>query len=214
MKIQGNTKKKIDEVAEKRLSHLHPDTFPFEIVGCLYDFKNDLSNRDILTDEFEKSELTHSEKRVIDLEVYLQYLRDIARFTSRYFGTEHAYVSNKKTHDGIIFIGHPNHVYATCIAFEYLTKIADSIRENYLGTLKRYKKQSTKDELVEDHLSEWLESLTEIARYEWYSASKHRAFSDYIKKHFKTSEDKSEVMLHAIEIIKPIYDETIDKNIT
>ena len=81
MKIQVNTKKKIDEVAEKRLSRLHPDTFPFEIVGCLYDFKNDLSNRDILTDEFEKSELTHSEKRVIDLEIYLQYLRDIGCFS-------------------------------------------------------------------------------------------------------------------------------------
>lgn len=214
MKIDKAIQKKIDTFAQKRLSHLHAKTYPFEIMGCIEDFRSDLCNHNVIVDEIEDEKLIHSEKILMELNPYFQF-RNMIKFSSTYFGTEHCYVSNHKSGDGIIFIGHINNIYAARIVFDCLAKIAAETREAYLVKLKRYKKQSTKEERADAYMDEWFEDLIEEDRYyAWYDASYREYFSDYIKKHFKTSEDERKIMLRAIEIIKPIYDRKPDPTLT
>lgn len=214
MKIKKDVQKKIDTFAQKRLSHLQAKTFPFEITGCIDDFRRDLANCDIITDEIEDQELTHSEKILMELNPYFR-AKEIIRFSSAYFGTEHRYVKNCNSNNGVIYIGHVNNIYAAQIVVDCLTKIASEIREAYMAKLKRYKKQSTKDERADEYVDEWFEELTEKVRYSaWYDTSYRGYFSDYVKKHFKTYEDERKIMLRAIEIIMPIYDIKPDISLT
>lgn len=214
MKIKNDIQKKIDEFEQKRLSHLQAKTFPFEIIGCIEDFRNDLSNHHIITDEIEDEELTHSEKILMELKSYFQS-KEIIKFSSAYFGTEHRYVTNHTLGDGIIFIGPVNNIYAAQIVLNRLEKIAAEIREAYVVKLKRYKKQNTKDERADEYMDQWFEDLiAKVRYYTWYDASYRECFADYIRKNFKTSEDKRKLMLRTIEIIKPLYDTKSDSSLT
>jgi len=214
MKIKKDIQKKIDAFAQKRLFHLRANTFPFEIIGSIDDFRRDLVSHDIIIDEIEDEELTHSEKKPMELNPYF-LAKKMIRFSSAYFGTEHRYVTNHKASNGVIFIGHVNNIYATQVTFDCLSKIAAEIREAYMAKLKRYKKQSTRDERADEYMDEWFEDLTaEVRYYAWYDASCREYFSEYVKKHFKTSEDERKIMLRVIEIIKPIYNTKTDPNLT
>jgi hypothetical protein len=214
MKINKHIQKKIDLYAKKRLHHLQAKTFPFEIINCINDFRTDLANNNIIIEDIEDKKITHIPKIPIDQNSYFQ-TKNIMQFSSMYLGTEYCYVQNNKSGIyGIIFIGHINNIYATQILFDCLRKIATEIRQTYITQLKRYKKQSTKDERADEYMDEWFEGLIEKVRYHaWYDLSDRKCFSDYVKKHFKMMEDVVNFMLRAIEIIKPIY-EVKDKNIT
>ena len=206
MKIQDTIKEKIDECAT-RLSDLDVHNFSFEIVGCLNNFRDDLFDRGIMVNKIEESDLTH-EKQEMNLKSYLDYGRDIALFASGYFGTEHVYVTNKKTYDGIILIGQPNHIYATRLVFECLTNIAASLQKKYLRKRRGYKNKGL--EGSDYQMSYCLETLTKNMCYRtWYDAPEHKLLSEYSKTHFKTSEDQRKLMMHAIQIIEPIYDMNI-----
>ena len=61
MIIKNDVQQKIDEFAQKRLSHLQAKTFPFEIIGHIEDFRRDLANNDIITDEFEEERELNAE---------------------------------------------------------------------------------------------------------------------------------------------------------
>ena len=204
----------IDAFAEKRLSHLQAKTLPFEIIGCIDDFRSDLANHNIIIDEIEDKEITHSAKMLMELKQYFQ-ANNMIQFSSIYFGTENFYVTNHKSGNGIIFVGNFNNIYATQIVFDCLRKIATGIRQKYMTKLKSYKMQSTKDKHTDEYMDEWFENLIEkVSYYAWYDAPYRKYFSDYVKKHFKTSEDEHKIMLRAIEIIKPIYDTKYDGSIT
>ncbi len=95
MNMSKALQKKIDEFAKKRLLTLTANTFPFEMIGCVEDFRKDLSRQGILTEDFEEDALTHSEKLLMEGAVYLQYPQHIAHFTARYFGATHLYVTNQ-----------------------------------------------------------------------------------------------------------------------
>jgi len=66
----------IDAFAQKRLSHLQANTFPFEIIGCIDDFRRDLANHNIIIDEIEDKEITHSAKMLMELNQYFQAKND------------------------------------------------------------------------------------------------------------------------------------------
>jgi hypothetical protein len=214
MKINKHIQKKIDLYAQKRLHHLQAKTFPFEIINCIIDFRTDLANNNIIIEDFEDKEITHIPKIPIDPDLYFQ-TKNIIQFSSMYLGTEYCYVQNNESHiNGIIFIGHINNIYATQILFDCLRKIATEIRQTYMTKLKRYKKQSTKDERADEYINEWFDGLIENVRYNsWYDSSDRKCFSDYVKKHFKMMDDVVYFMLRILEIIKPVLD-VKDKTIT
>ena len=206
MKIRNNVQKKIDTIAQKRLSHLQAKTFPFEIINCIDDFRTGLADHNIIIDEIEDKEITHSEKIPMDLNSYFK-TKNMIQFSAICFGAEYCYVRNNKSGEGIIFIGHVNNIYATKILFDCLRKIATEIRQTYMTKLKHYKKQSTKDQRADEYMDEWFEGLIENVHYNaWYDPSCREYFSDYVKKHFKIFKDECKIMLRAMEIIKPIYD--------
>jgi predicted RNase H-like nuclease len=80
------------------------------------------------------------------------------------------------------------------------------VREKYWQKLKRYKKEKTKIERADEHISDWLEELFSNASYNTLLSRDNILYSDYIKEHFITEEDKRNVMLHAVKIIQLIYD--------
>ena len=206
--------KKIDATAQKQLAHLQAKTLPFEIMGCIEDFRNELANQQIISDEVGAEGLTHSKKIPMELTSYFQS-KDIIKFSCAYFGTEHCYVTNHQSGSGIVFIGHVNNIYASNQVLDCLINIATEIRGTYLKKLTRYKKQSTKEERADEYMSEWFHDLTEEARYyTWYDACSHDDFKAYVKKNFRTSEEERELMLRAIEIIKPIYETEPDPTMT
>lgn len=169
--------------------------------------------------DLEEQEITHSNKICIDWNSYMQ-AKDILQFSSSYFGTEYCYITNKKLGDGMIFIGQVNNIYATQIVFDCLEKITTEIRQNYLQKLKHYKKQSTKDQRVDEYMDEWFEGVMEhLKRGTWfdpwtlYTSSDRKYFIDYVKKNFKTYEDIDKLWVVAREVLKPIC-ELIEGTIT
>ena len=155
----------------------------------------------------------------MDWKSYMQ-AENILRFSSRYLGTEYCYVKNKKSGDGIIFIGQVNNIYATQVVFGCLQKIATEIRQTYLQKLNRYKKQTTKEQRVNEYMDEWFDGVMEhLQRGTWYdpwtlyTSSDRKYFADYVKQHFKMWEDTRKLFLLAMEILKPFF-ELIDGTIT
>ncbi len=214
MKIENEVQEKIDKVAKKRISHLHINTFSFEIKGSIHAFRDELSTYNLIIEDLDEVEFTHSEKIPMESDIYFQ-LRDIAKFIAAYFSSEHRYVTNQKHGDGIIFIGHVNNIYAAQIAFHCLAKIVLDTREVYMSKLKRYKKQSTKDEHADDYMDEWLDDLIGSDRYnDWNDPDYHEDFEEYVKNNFKTSEDKNNILRRAIDITKPMFNPKLDESLT
>lgn len=156
MRLKHLEHKRIDVLAQKRLSHLQASTLPVEIIKCIDYFRTNLEEDDIISDDIKNHKITHSNKVCMDWKSYMQ-AENILRFSSRYLGTEYCYVKNKKSGDGIIFIGQGNNIYATQVVFDCLQKIATEIRHIYLQKLNRYKKQSTKDQRVNEYMDEWFD---------------------------------------------------------
>ncbi len=205
MQVKKNIQKKIDLYAQKRLSHLKARTFPFEIINCIDDFKGDLSDNNIIIEDIEDKQITHSSKISMDLDPYLQ-IKNILEFVSLYLGTEYCYVKNNMSGDGVIFIGHINNIYATQVLFDCIKKIALEIRQIYINKLKPYKKESTKNKRADEYMHEWFEELIENHKNNiWYDPSSRKYFSDYVEKNFKIIKDERQIMLRAIEIIQSIY---------
>jgi hypothetical protein len=219
MKIKKLIHKKIDVLAQKSLSHLQAKTSPYEIIDCIDDFRNYLEDDDIISEDLEEQEITHSNKMCMNRQLYRQ-VEDILKFSVNYFGTEYCYVKNNKSGDGIIFIGQVNNIYATQIVFACFSKIANEIRQNYLMKLKRYKKQRTKEQRANEYMDEWFEGLMEhLKRSTWYdrwtlyTSSDRKYFVDYVKQNFKTYEDIDKLWVIAREVLKPIA-ELIEGTIT
>jgi hypothetical protein len=219
MQIEKLIHKEIDELAQKSLSHLQAKTPPYEIMSCIDYFRRDLKYYDIISEDLEEQEITHSNKICIDWNSYMQ-AKDILQFSSSYFGTEYCYVTNKKSGEGMIFIGQVNNIYATQVLFTCLSKIANEIRQNYLQKLKHYKKQSTKEQRVDEYIYEWFEGVMEHLKrgtcfdpWTLYTSSDRQYFVDYVKKNFKTYENIEKLCVVALEVLKPIG-ELIEGTIT
>lgn len=214
IEIEPSIKAQIDMLATKHLSNLSFDTPSFIMMTGISSFKFDLYNSNIIDEDsdVEDDEITHSPKLLIALNAYFSYGRDIARFVSYYFEVDQLYVTNQTTQDGIIFVGHVHNIYVASLVFEYISKIAAVVREKYWSKLKRYKNDDAKNRRANDYMDEWLEDLFDNDGYSTlnsYNSLYYRGqilYKDYIKKHFITDEDKRKVMLHAVEIIKLIYD--------
>lgn len=215
MGIESNIKAQIDALAARRLSDLSFDTPSFIIMSNISGFRHDLWNSNIIDDDSdpEEDEITHSAKLLMERDLYFQYGQEIARFVAYSFDVDHLYVTNKQTHDGIIFVGVPHNIYIASFIFKCITKIAALVHEKYLLRQKRYKNNETIKVRANDYMDEWLEELLDNDSYSTLYSRDNILYKKYIKKHFITYEDTRKVMLRALEMIKPIY-EYDDKNDT
>jgi hypothetical protein len=211
MRLKQLAHKRIDVLAQKKLSHLQASTLPVEIIKCIDYFRTNLEEDDIINDDIKNQKITHSNKVCMNWKSYVQ-AENILRFSSRYLGAEYCYVKNQKSGDGIIFIGQVNNIYATQVVFDCLQKIATEIRHIYLQKLNRYKKQSTKEQRVNEYMDEWFDGMKEhLQRGTWYdpwrlyTSSDRKYFADYVKQHFKMWEDTRKLFLLATEILKPLF---------
>lgn len=205
--ILSTTQKEIDAIAQKRLSSLYPEAFPFQISRCITGFRTELSSQNVITDYIEdEGEITHGAKIVMDMDTYFQYPSELSKFVANYMGTKPIYVINRATNeDGLIFVGQVNNVYATTVLFDALVKMAAVIRAQYMEKLKRYKKQSTKDDKADDYMSDWLDSITDDGYYSrWLDFQDDDVLANYIRQNFKTTEDERQVLLVGCKIIKEV----------
>lgn len=195
----------IESLANKRLSYLNANTFPFEVRGRIEEFKSDLFRHGILSYE-DNETLTHSEK--IPIEDLYFTLKEIILWTAAYFDVVHYYVINSKEGDGIIFVGEVNHIEAAKQVFHILKNSALEIRDKIIEKSKRLKKESTKKTRVNRAITQWLESLLNIKFLDSLpDNSDNEEYVEYVQQHFKTSEDQRAVGRRALDIIAPFYDE-------
>lgn len=206
--ILSTTQKEIDAIAQKRLSPLYPEAAPFQISCCITSFRTKLSSQNLIADYIEdEGEIMHSGKIVMDMDTYFQYPFELSKFVANYMGTKPIYVINRATNeDGLIFVGQASNVYATQVLFDALVKMGAVIRAQYMEKLKRYKKQSTKDDKADDYMSDWLDSLTEDGYYSrWLDFQDDDMLSNYIRQNFKTTEDERQVLLAGYEMIQELH---------
>ncbi len=198
----------IDAIAQHRLSPLYPGAFPFQISRCITSFRMELSSQNLIADYIEEqSEIMHSAKIIMDLDTYFQFPSDLSKYVAAYMGTRPIYVINRATNeDGLIFVGQVNNVYATQVLFAELVKIGTAIREQYMKKLKRYKKQSTRDDKADDYMQDWLDGFISEDYYSrLLDFPDEDMLSKYIRQHFKTTEDERQVLLTGCKIIQELH---------
>ena len=195
----------INQCFQKNFSDITNDSDNHVIMRCLNQFKEELLNKDVISYEIEDDEITHSDKVQFDLKLYHQYPQDLARFVSSQFGTAHAFVCNRESFDGIIFVGQQNNIYATRLVFEYFEKIASNIYTDYFQKLKRYKKQETKEDKARDHMEDWLDDLKYFAcEARFFEVSDEELFGPYAKQHFKTTGQEHKAWHNVAKLLEPI----------
>ena len=195
----------INQCFQKSFSDITQDSNNHFIMRCLNHFKRDLLNNDFISYEIEDDEITHSDKIKFELKLYHQYPQDLARFVSSQFGTAHAFVCNRESFDGIIFVGQQNNLYATRLVFECLEHIASNIYTSYFQKLKRYKKQETKEGKARDHMEDWLDDLNCFAcETRFFDISDEELFGSYAKQHFKTTGQEREALRNVAKLLQPI----------
>ncbi len=205
----------INQCFQKNFSDITQDSNNHVIIRCLNQFKEELLNNDFISYEIEDDEITHSDKIQFDLKLYHQYPQDLARFVSSQFGTAHAFVCNRQSFDGIIFVGQQNNLYITQLVFEYLENIASNIYTSYFQKLKRYKKQETKEDKARDHMEDWLDDLKYFAREaRFFDISDEELFSLYAKQHFKTTGQEHNAWQNVAKLLKPIINNMKDDSIS
>lgn len=205
----------INQCFQKNFSDITQDSTNHVIMRCLSQFKEELLNKDIISYEIEDDEITHSDKIQLDLKIYHQYTRDLARFVCSQFGTTHAFVCNRESFDGIIFVGQQNNLYATRLVFDHLEKIASNIYTNYFQKLKRYKKQETKEDKARDHMEEWLDDLKYFAReMRFFDVSDEELFGLYAKQHFKTIGQEQKAFQNMVKLLEPIIKDMKESTIS
>lgn len=198
----------IDDIAQKQLSSLCKNSHPYQINGCMAGFRTALSNRDIISGYIDEDEqIVQSDKIVMDVDTYFQYPSDLSKYVANYMGTKSIFVMNRvKAEYGVIFVGQANNVYATKILFECLCNIAAAIRSQYMTTLKRYKKQSTRDDKASDYMSDWLDTFIDSdSPPQWLDFSDALILNQYINKQFKSTEDEQKLLLMGYDIILEIH---------
>lgn len=205
----------VNDCFKKNLSNVKQDLSSYFIMKCMTQFKRELLDNDIISYEIEDDEITHSEKIQLNLNHYFQYPKDLARFVSSQFGTVHAFVCNRESYDGIIFIGQQNNLHATFLVYEFLEKIASNIYNTYFNKLKRYKKQETKEDKARDHMDDWLEDLKYHA-YEtrFFDISNEELFAPYAKQHFKTTGDERIALQSLVKLMQPIIENMKEKSVS
>ena len=205
----------INQCFQKIFSDITQDSSNHVIMRCLNQFKGELLNNDYISYEIEDDEITHSDKIQFDLKLYHQYPQDLARFVSSQFGTAHAFVCNRQSFDGIIFVGQQNNLYATRLVFEYLENIASNIYTTYFQKLKRYKKQETKEDKARDHMDDWLDDLKCFAREtRFFDVNDEELFGLYAKQHFKTTSQEHKAWQNVAKLLEPIINSMKEDSIS
>ncbi len=80
-----------------------------------------------------------------------------------------------------------------------------------MDSLKRFKKQSSKEERTDEYMQEWYNVLLDRdwRDDEWYDTSYVDEFLKYAKKHFVTFDEKCKVVVKAAKILKPFLDNSL-----
>lgn len=205
----------INDCFKNNFSNIKQDVSSCLIMRCMSQFKRELLDNDFISYEIEEDEITHGDKIQLNLNHYFQYPKNLAQFVSSQFGTVHAFVCNRESFDGIIFLGQQNNLYATCLVFEFLEKIASSRYNTYLNKLKRYKKQETKDDKARDYMDDWLEDLKYHA-YEtrFFDRSDKELFAPYAKQHFKTTGDERKALQNMVKLMEPVINEMKEESVS
>lgn len=213
MTLVKKDKQRIDTLAKESLSSLDKFTLPFQIIRAAHNFKNAL-HRESLYDENDES-LTHSKKYLMEADNFV-FLQEILAFSAHCFDTTPLCLNNSETGDGILFVGHINHAYASECLFSCLSKITLTVREEHLPQLKRFKKPSTQERKMDEYIDDWLDNLFGPDRYKnCVDSLEAEEIANYIRQHFTTTENQRQLMQRMIEMIKPLYDGSLkDSSIT
>ena len=104
---------------------------------------------------------------------------------------------------------------AAKVLFVYLANIVFNVRKAYIASLKRFKKQSSKEERADEHMEEWASAILERNWIDdvWYDTSYKDEFLKYTKKHFVTYDEKCKTALQAAKILKPLLDGTLKEGL-
>jgi hypothetical protein len=212
---ESNNFNRINDIFKIHFNSINQDSRPYEISECLENFRRELYRIDAISYEIDDDEITYSKKIPMELKFYFIYPDDLAKFIAGFFGTTHFFVLNRKNTDGIIFIGQENNILATQLVFEYLAKIADDNYNAYMATLKRYKKQESKDDKAREHMNDWLENIIyQCYDKRWFDASDKILFDDYVKQNFKTVDDERAALRDMAEMISPVFNSIKNESAT
>ena len=213
MKISDT--KKIEQLAKENLSSLDKYSHTVQINLKISVFKEQLEREGIIEDDPDDDTVTQTEMIPMEWKDYSHVQESAAWLSCNTFDTVHCYVLGKNKIDGVIFIGFEKNIYASKVLFSYLSKLALDLRAEYIKSLKRVKKDSTKEDRADDYMSDWTQEL--LGRYnfeEWYEVTYSDEILLYVKQNFKTVEERDALLIQAAEVVRPFVDDSISDSST
>lgn len=218
-----SVKQAIEQVAQEYLAPLDENNHPMQIQWKVQKFRDTIFNSDIIDECNDFDNIMHTETVPMKLDHFHQ-TQDMAWWSAYIFDATFFYVSEKNDElsnsnavktvsspSGVIFLGFEKRVDAAKILYSYLFNIALNVRNAYIASLKRFKKQSSKDERADEYMEEWYNILLnrDWRDGEWYDTSYANEFLKYTKKHFVTFDEKCKIAVQAAKILKPFLDNSL-----
>lgn len=203
MALHSISQKQIDHIAQETLSPIDQFNLPFQILRAAHFFKTAVEQAGLYSEDDQQS-LTHSEKYRLDSQEFTR-IKEMLALSADLFDTAFCCVTNKNTGDGVIFIGNANHVYASRCLFACLSRIVLAVRDNYLPKVAHYKKESTREDKVNEYMDAWLDQTFGEDRYcrrrGDYDAEQ---VADYIREHFSTTEEQQGWLKLMSDVLEPL----------
>lgn len=204
-------KKAIATAEDKYLLPINQNDYPFRIMAAADDFKRTLYDNNILSEEDDEGPVKHTSIIPLTLDDYYEVKEVACWLCADFFDAVYCYVVDKNDNSGVIFVGFEKEIAAATTLFTHLSKIMLATRKQYISTLKRFKKQSSKEERADEHMDEWIESFLGRNRYdEYYEIAYAEEFLAHTKKHFYTAQEQNKLLLQAMEILNPVIDDKKD----